>query len=253
LSKGEAGADGNKRLKELFGLMASSEARNLLVMAQCVGGEDEPAVIKLIRESDALERLRTRVFILSRSYITDAYYSLAAQMIGRSLAETKTEDLGAKLENHYSGIGAKCIYSILIDSERAAGRSLEVINLASRVTSRDSLQLPDAIELVEQQRYVLTTPSGSFRMPIDEVQKSMVELIVEGKLLAREIAEAVAASHNLPFETAATRTLELCHQLFLQGLIESPTMAQLRGQMRLMQINVNRFAEKLKSLADTME
>ena len=90
-------------------------------------------------------------------------------------------------------------------------------------------------------------------MPIDEVQKSMVEMIVEGKLLAREIAEAVAARHDLPFETAATQTLEMCHQLFLQGVIESPTMAQLRGQMRLMQINVNRFAEKLKSMADSIE
>jgi hypothetical protein len=30
-------------------------------------------------------------------------------------------------------------------------------------------------------------------------------------------------------------------------------MAQLRGQMRLMEINVNRFAERLQSLADSVE
>ncbi|MBL8192601.1 MAG: hypothetical protein JNM06_02175, partial [Blastocatellia bacterium] len=72
-------------------------------------------------------------------------------------------------------------------------------------------------------------------------------------LLLKEVAEIISNRHDLSLETASVKVLELCQELFLSGLLSNPVMSSLRGQMRLMTLNVNKFASTLKTIGEELD
>lgn len=199
---------------------------------------------------------KVKLFILSQSYIDNEYFKAWAEILYYQLNMLEInsiplENITNELIEYYKILEAKCSYLILIESNEANNFSFELINLVSELTNQ--LEIPEDIKLIEQDIKILKTEKGNISIIVDEIQKDIVELIDSENLLLKEVAEIISNRHDLSLETASVKVLELCQELFLSGLLSNPVMSSLRGQMRLMTLNVNKFASTLKTIGEELD
>lgn len=247
-----------KMLSELKNIACN----NIKIITPLLGQENVRDFTNYLENLLKDESLEIKAFILSRSYISPLYIDTLSQIINYQLqhlqisTDLSQEGLLDELQKYYKSSSADCIYLVLIEvtrlevAEKTA--KFELVNFASDLTSQDKLDLPKDIELIEKELLILKTTN--IHLQISEIEKTIIELIKEeDTILLREIAEKLATRHNISFETAGAKTIEFCHQLFLQGLLSTPAMSSLRGQMRQMTLNVNKFASALTSIGKELD
>lgn len=239
---------------EIISKLMETSSIKAKIIAQVLGGEALESVTNKLNDLLIKNKHSVKLFILSRNYISSLYLETLAQVISYQLNESKlsSSQVLTDLVNYYEKLSAKCIYLMLIEINSSKSETLEVINLASDLTSQDYLEIPNDIELVEKDLLILKVEKNNIEIQIDEIQKTIIELL-QTDILLKEIAEEISTKHNISVDIAGTKTLEFCNQLFLQGLLASPAISGLRGQMRLMTLNVNKFANTLKTIGDELD
>ncbi len=261
-----------KTIKELFGnelnnrdslnllqQLETLNCKNIKIVAQLLGAEEVSEFTHYLR-SLIKESLEVKVFVLSRNYMPSLYFETLAEIIRyrlqyvRNCTELPLNNILDEIKSYYETISAKCIYLILIEAAKTQTTSFEIVNFASDLTSQDTLDIPRDIELLEKEVLTLQLEKPKVQLQISEIEKTIIDLIKEDdSILLKEIAEKLAKMHNISFESAGAKIIEFCHQLFLQGLLSNPAMSSLRGQMRQMAINVNKFANTLTSIGKELD
>lgn len=239
---------------ELLNELKNISSNKVKIIIQILAADSIKQLSSYIEQ--LLDNQRIKAFILSQSYIDNEYFKAWAEILHYQLNNLEIngivlENITRDLIEYYQILEAKCNYLILIEGSEANNFSFELINLASGLANQ--LEMPKDIELIEQDIKILKAEKGNISIVVDEVQKDIVELIDSDNLLLREIAEIISNRHHLSLETASVKVLELCQELFLSGLLSNPVMSSLRGQMRLMTLNVNKFANTLKTIGEELD
>lgn len=241
---------------ELLNELKNITSNKIKIIAQILATDNIINLSTYIEQLLFKNNQKIKLFILSQSYVDNEYFKAWAAILNYQLNSLQInsivlENITSELIEYYQMLEAKCNYLMLIEGSEANSFSFELINLASGQVNK--LKIPEDIELIEQDIKILKAEKGNISIVVDEVQKDIVELIDSDNLLLREVAEIISNRHHLSLETANVKVLELCQELFLSGLLSNPVMSSLRGQMRLMTLNVNKFANTLKTIGEELD
>lgn len=237
------------------------QSATLRAIVRTFGTAELPQLVQWLQNDQNINTAQRDISIIiyQRSSFNSSYFQAIAQLLAlRSKikgldAELDIDKVNAQLVAYYQQIDAQCSYTMLITIKPAEKFSLDIVNLNSTKTGKEPIVLPDALTFEEVKQPLLINEQNNIVVAIDQIEVTIARLIMEEKFLVMEIAEEVANQHHIKYETAIAKTLEFAQRLSMQGLMEGQLFAQMRGQMRKMQINVGKFANRLTEMSKEME